>query len=238
METKLRLNLARIHWSLALKALALSVVWLVLPGWAFLVLSFYFYFIPIFHPWKLFLPFLVFLFLASLGPANFGFAVILAVLFYIILGIKDLNFINRRPAYDNLVLVLTFLLDIWFFSAFGDSGGFSAIVSVFLLSAVLVLLYKESLAYGQPLVITRPAGKVGIALGLWWLIVSEMSLAVLFLPVNFLYQSALLFFPSAILMGLISSHLDHAVTRQRILVNFSVAFVFFVLILGSVEWGL
>ena len=57
METKLKLNLARIHWSLVLKAAFLAAVWLLLPGWIFLILSFYFYFVPIFHPWKLFFPF-------------------------------------------------------------------------------------------------------------------------------------------------------------------------------------
>lgn len=109
METKLRLILKRIHWSLALKAAILAVVWMVLPGWAFLILSAYLYFVPFFDPWKLFLPFLVFLFLAFTGPPNPGFALILGSLFYVILGIKDLILIDRRSAYDIMILISLFL---------------------------------------------------------------------------------------------------------------------------------
>lgn len=225
---------------LALKAALLAAAWLILPGWFFLLLSFYFYFVPIFHPWKVFLPFLCFLFLAFNGPVNFGFAVILAVLFYIILGIKDLIFIDRRSAYNNLVLVLIFLLDIWFFSSFfGDSVGRLGIVSIFLLSAISCLLYREFLTYGKSdLSGAGFAGRVNLALGLAWLIISQISLAVIFLPVNFLYQTALIFFLSAAFLGLVSTYLSETISREMILMNFSVVFVFLVIALGSVQWGL
>lgn len=239
METRLKLILRQIHWSLALKAFILAVVWLFLPRWAFLVLSFYFYLVPVFHPGKLFLPFLVFLFLAFEGPTNPGFAVILGLLFYIILGIKDLILIDRRSAYDILVLVLMFVLYIRFFSGFGDSLGYLPVISIFLLSAVLCLLYGGFLSYGSGE--GSSAGERGgskVVLGLVWLLISQMSLAIIFLPLNFIYQSALAFFLSAIIFGLASAYLNGTVTRERILINFSVVFVFLVLILGSVQWGL
>src|SRR2546422_648850 len=115
METKLKLISKRIHWSLALKAGGVAAAWYFLPRWAFLFVVLYFYFVPIFHPWKLFLPFLTFLFLVFnefVVPAGqsqlsqIGFAAIIAVFFYVILGIKDLVLIDRRSAYDGLVLAL------------------------------------------------------------------------------------------------------------------------------------
>ena len=85
---------------------------------------------------------------------------------------------------------------------------------------------------------TSGPGATNIITGLAWFLVSQISLAVLFLPVNFLYQSALAFFLSAVLFGLTSLYLHKAVTRQRILINFSIVFIFMVIVLGSVQWGL
>lgn len=238
METRLRFILKRIHWSLALKALALAAFWLFLPGWAFLVLSLYFYFVPVFHPWRIFLPFLAFLFLAFASPMNFGFALTLAALFYMILGIKDLIFIDRKSVYEMLVFILVFLLQIWFFANLGDLPNSVSLSSAFLLSAVSCLLYRESLSYGNDLWFAAGPNKNGkAALWLIWLLISQVSLAALFLPLHFLYQSALAFFLSAILFGLLSLYVNDVITRARVLLYFSASFVFLVTLLGLAQWG-
>ncbi|MBI2048893.1 MAG: hypothetical protein HYT29_00400 [Parcubacteria group bacterium] len=216
----------------------MAAFWLFLPGWAFLILSLYFYFVPVFHPWKLFLPFLVFLFLAFASPMNFGFALMLAALFYMILGIKDLIFIDRRSVYEILVLILIFLLHIWFFANLGSLPGSVSLLSAFLLSAVSCLLYRESLSYGNNLWFTAGPSKNGtMTLWLVWLLISQVSLAALFLPLNFLYQSALAFFLSATLFGLLSLSANDVITRARVLLYFSASFVFLVTLLGLAPWG-
>lgn len=238
METRLKSILRRIRWSLALKAAFVALSWLWLPHWAFFVLCLYFYFVPIFHPWKLFVPFLVFLFLALNTPASIGFAIIMGALFYTIVGIKDLIFIDRKSAYDALVLAFALLLDLWLFSSLGDAMSSSALVAAFTASIAQCLIYREALRYsqsGREAVHERPS--VGISLGLTWLIVAEILLATLFLPVNFLYQSALAFFSSALLLEVVSLHLEGGLSRHKILAAFSIIFVFLIIIFGSASWG-
>ena len=238
METRLRSTLRRIHWSLVLKAGGVAVAWLLFPWYVFLAVALYFYFVPLFHPSKLLFPFLIFLFLALESPLNLGFALLLGSLFYVILGIKDLILIDRRSAYDILTLTLIFLLDIWFFFSFGDSGGYSAAVSALLLSGVVSFLFWRSLAYAHPHWLSpQEARRMRMVSGAAWFFVSQLSLVVLFLPISALFQAILVFFLSAVVLALLSLHLESALTRNRVLVYFSATFVFLVAVFGFLSWS-
>lgn len=69
-------------------------------------------------------------------------------------------------------------------------------------------------------------------------LVWEFMLALLFVPLNFLYQSMLLLLATTILFEITLDYLGGRLTRRRTLINFSTFLVLAVIILGSAQWGL
>lgn len=238
METKLKSIFGRIHWSLALKAAIFSLGWFFLPFWAFLLIALYFYFSPLFRPLTLALPFSLLILFAAAEPKGVPLAVFFAVLFYLILGIKDLILINRKESYEALVLLLSFLMFVTFFVRL--DGGIDlralpyslATVTAFVFLALCFLRYD--LGFEEKNVRRRR----NIALGLTGILLWQISLAALFLPINFLYQAAILFLAAAMALTLMADYFANRLSRQRILVDFSIALVVLVFILGSASWGL
>src|SRR5882724_5769539 len=128
MAAKLKSITGRIHWFLLAKAAIFGFGWLVLPAWLFFALAAGLYFIPFFRPQKLLIPFLLVLGFALKAPVNFWAAIFLGCVFYCLLGIKDLVFIDRAAAYEVLVFLLAFLYIFAFFGVWNswNSGGFLA----------------------------------------------------------------------------------------------------------------
>src|SRR5580693_6484847 len=108
MVEKLRSITKPIPWSLLLKPLAVAAAWLLLPWWGFLVVAAYCYFFPFFRPAAVGRAFFVFLLLGILIPPGFFQAVGVAIVFLLILGIKDLVIVKRKAAYGMLVFLLSF----------------------------------------------------------------------------------------------------------------------------------
>ncbi len=237
MATKLRLILRRIHWSLVLRAAVFSCAWFLAPFWAFLLVAAYFYFYPFFRPLTFALPFLLLIFLMAVEPQILSLAVFFAVIFYLILGIKDLILINRKPAYEVLVLLLSFLMFVRFFLEFVSWAGLRAPLYSLVMAAVFSFLSRGFLSYetsGEKEI----AGRRDVILGLVCLLLWQTSLVALFLPTNFLYQAAILFLVAMMALELASDYLGRNLTRQRILTNLTVALGILTMILGSASWGL
>lgn len=241
MAAKLKSVLKRIHWSLVIRALVFAAAWFLLPFWIFLFVGLYLYLIPLFRTRELALPFLLVIFFALQEPVSFWFAPLLAALFYLILGIKDLIFIDRKPVYEALVLLLLFLMFLRFFSRFDHWSNPAAFFYALAMSAVSLFLIRGFLNYEASAGLaddSRIKKAAGVSAEIAALVIWQVSLVLLFLPLNFLYQSALLFLTATVLLECIFDYLNKNLTRQRILTSFSVFFVFLVIILGSVRWGL
>lgn len=237
METKLKSILSRIHWSLALKAAVFGAAWFIFPFWAFALIGLYFYFFPFFNSAKFLLPFLILVFLAGTQPENVWFSIFLAVLFYLILGIKNLMIIKRSEASEVLIMLVLFSVFVRFFSAVDNWSGYLAFFGFLLVGILSFLLLSGLMTVGSEArgkIRNKPKIYVAILAFILW----QVSLAVLFLPLNFLYQSALMFVFAATIVGLFMDHLRGELTRYRILANFSIFFTFTVIILGSAQWGL
>lgn len=225
---------------LILRAAIFGAVWFFLPKWVFLLVGIYFYFFPFFRPLKLAIPFLLTIFFAVIEPQSIWQAAFFSVLFYLILGIKDLIFINRRSAYEVLVLLLLFLVFVSFFSHIDNWNRSPVFFYAFALGAAFFFLIRGFITYSETTELKEgPAiWRRELALGIAALLVWQISLALLFLPLNFLYQSALSFLVATIFVEVISDYLSGSLSRKKLLANFSVFFILVVVILGLAEWGL
>lgn len=240
MAAKLRLILKQTHWSLALKAILFGVAWLFLPLWAFFLLGLYFYLVPLFRPLMLALPFFVVLFFAATEPASVWLAVLFSVLFYMILGIKDFILIRRQPVHEVLVLSLLFLIFVRFFSVVDSWSGYIVLFYSLALGVVLFSLARGFMVYGDitEASVRALARRRDVALAVIAFILWQITLVLIFAPLNFLYQSAILFVVATLCLEFAYDYLNGNLTRRRALTNFSIFFVFLVVILGSAQWGL
>ena len=264
---------------LFLKAGILGFLWLFLPFWIFLAAAFYFYFFPFFQPLRLALPFFLTLVMAAIyrsaDPGNVWFSVFIALLFFLILGIKNLIFVNRFMAHQLLVFFLLFLTFLSFFSGFETWRSWTISFFALGVSAIFLLLVKELADYYSPLeshgwkavdeeragasqpefreAKFRRGGSHGLAsmlhnvessrrrtfltIGLGALFIWQLCLILLFLPLNYFYQTALLFLSAVLLIDILIEHLNNRLDRRKILANFSIFFVFAAVILVSARWG-
>lgn len=234
MEAKLKSISNRIHWSLVIKACALGLLWLLLPFWVFFLAAVYFYLIPFFQPFRLIIPFVLTIAVASFLPYNFWFAVFLGLLFFLILGIKNLIFVNRFDNHQLMVFLLLFLLFFSFFSGFENWRGLIVSWAALALGFSFYFLFHELAGYTSEHGRTK---KIVIA-ALGSLLIWQAAVAVLFLPVNYFYQTAVLFLSSVILVDIFLEYLNGGLNRRKILSDFSIFFVLSAVILASASWGL
>lgn len=234
MEIKLKSISRTIHWSLLLKALIVAILWMFLPYWAFLLLALGFYFIPFFEPRRLFLPFLLFLFFAAVLNHGYPSAFLLGIIFFLILGIKNLLLIDRASAYETLFFALFFLAVFRFFVIF-ESPASQFFVASTGVALIFALLLKNFLVFSSKFAELADRGKF-IAVVLPGIIIWQWLLAVFFLPINHFYQTALVFLAGFILTELMYSYIDNSLDRRKILTYFSVFFAAVAIILAANSW--
>lgn len=246
MEIKLKSISRQIPWFLVVRSVFFIAGWLYLPFWLFLALSLYLYLSPIFQSLALLLPFLSLLALSALGPQNLWFATILFLTFFILLGIKELFFIDRKAAYETLILLILFASFVLFFFHFSDWTSSSALLWDFLISIAFFLLTKSMVRYLEKNGIHFFEGfserekkiKQSVFIGITALLTWQFALIILFLSISFFYQSALLFFITAILLEVILDDMNGELTRRRLMLNLSFLFICIVFVLAASDWTL
>ncbi len=93
-----------------LKAFFFGMAWNFLPTWIFVPIALGLYFIPTFQTKKLLAPFAAILLLCFSRTPSFAYALILCVVFGWMLFIKELMLVDRRSAYEILIVALSYLL--------------------------------------------------------------------------------------------------------------------------------
>jgi hypothetical protein len=236
MAEKLRSISKRIHWSLLLRAAVFGVAWFLLPFWLFFFVALYLYFVPLFQAGKLAMPFFVLLILTYIQAPDPLFIIVFGAIFYLLLLIKDLLLIDRRSAYELLVLMLTFLFLRNFYMAFpqGINGAalwYALLIAVF--SALLIRSFVRSFRNEQ-----TPHASERLALWLAFLFIWQMAIVGLFLPLDFVYQTIIVFLAVILAVDLIPDYLAGALARTKTLTTVTAVLVLFALVLSSARWGL
>ncbi|MCL5733773.1 MAG: hypothetical protein M1334_03940 [Patescibacteria group bacterium] len=233
MATKLKSALKTIPWSLAAKAVITGCSWLYLPFWIFILVSFYFYFVPLFRPFKFAAIFLSFLVLAFLLPANWVTALALVVVFFLLLGIKDLVFIERRTAYEIAVLLI-FLLA---FTSFFLNYSFlevSAINGIVLILVFGYFLIKNLMSYLRTGTDDRVVNLASFVISF---IISESLVVLLVMPFDFYPRLALAFLTLILLLDLNINYFEKKLTNRKILIDFTIFFILAAIILAAINLG-
>jgi hypothetical protein len=238
MAEKLKSILKRTSWSLLLKAVIFGVAWWVLPFWLFLIIALYLYFVPNAGAGKVKAPFFVLLLISLLQHQNVLAAAIFAGAFYCILLIKDLLIIDRRSAYEVLMLVLSYMLIRGFFlNTAGSLGGWTLFYSVIVAYAVsaLVTSFIKNFPEGEPSYEVRVFRRM---LGwMTFLLMWQLLVVGLFLPVNFLYQAAIVFLVAIIPISFVQ-YIFGGFSRTKVLASGMVIFALLVIVLASAHWAL
>lgn len=234
MEAKLKSTLKPIRWSLLLRAGVFGLAWLFLPYWLFFLVAIYFYCKPFFHTRRLIWPFVLTLFAAFVLPVNFWLALFLSALFYLIVGIKNLSLVDRFSSHQLLVFFLLFLIFLAFFIHFENWQNWQVSFWSLGLSLSFFLLAKDLVGYeSEKKRKTHVFAVLTAAFFVW-----QASLVVLFLPLNYFYQTALLFLTAVVSLDLLFEYFQGKLDRHKILTGFSAFFVFTSLILASARWFL
>lgn len=229
----------RIHWPLLIKAAAFGFSWFLLPFWLFLAIGIYFYFMPLFRPKDLAFPFAALIFFAYTEERSLLLAILFAALFYLIIGVKDLILINRQSAKEILALLFALFLAVKFFSSADNWSGLSVLGYSFVASVFVFFLAKLFIRSDSASGNDEMAGKkTTIALLAASFFIWQLFLSLVYLPLNFLYQSAIFIVTATIFLELISDHIRSALTKRKILLQFSIFLVFAATILVSAQWAL
>jgi len=269
MAAKLKSISRQIHWSLLGRAALFALAWFFLPFWLFALIALYLYFFPLFNTWKLFWLFFALLVLAYIeesgaGSSGLVFVVIFAALFYYLLLIKDLLLIDRKSAYELLILVLVFFLFRDFYGKIGIGVGVGAAsltsiitgVSLWygLLVAALIGLLVNSFirTFSDTINVNtihsdniysdsvheNPMRRITVWLA--FILVWQFLILGLFLPLDFAYQSVVVFLASVFIVDLLPEACIEAagVSRQRIVTTGITAGVLLFIVLASAHWGL
>ncbi len=239
MVEKLKSILRRISWSLVLKALFFAVAWWALPFWLFLIIAFYLYFVPITGAGTVSASFFVLILITLLQKQSIIFAVIFGVVFYFLLLIKDLIIIDRRFAYDALMLVLSYLLIRGFFLNVGGSFGWWSLMDSAIVAMAASALVGSFIKNFSALPEGAPYEKRSFRRMLGWmtfLLMWQLLIVGLLLPLNYLYQSAIVFLVAIIILDLVPQHIFGELTRVKVLATGTIIFSLLVIVLASARW--
>ncbi len=238
MVARLRSISKTIPWWLTLKTTLVAAAWLWLPFWLFVVLAAGFYLFPLFEPLRFALPFLLLLISAAFLPVMFGTALILGAMYFLLLGIKDLILIHRFPAYESLLFTLYLLLFLNFFARFDRPDAAGAFLASLGVALAVSLLLWGFFRYGEASAGLElwPRRRLALTLGLVGFLLWQWLLVLLFLPLNFYFQTALLFLGAVSATELVFEYRQGSLSRRRALVHFSTALIFFAVILAANTW--
>lgn len=246
MAAKLKSITKLIHWSLLLRAVVFTLSWLYLPFWIFILLALYCYFVPAFHAGRLFVLFFTLLVLCYAEPSTGLGAVVMAIIFgaifYYLLLKKDLLLIDRVTAHELLTMILSFFLFREFFAGFNQGPTGAALAWAFLAALLWSRLLNNLMARQAEEVAPReeregyPRSLRRASVWLAFILMAQALIVTLFLPLNFIYQSTVVFLVAALLIELLPARATGALSEEKIRVTGAVVFALMVIVLGVAKW--
>ena len=239
MEPKLAFISKQIHWSLLIRAAIFAVSWWYFPAWLFVIIAGLLYFIPPFESRKNIGMFAVFLGVAIATPSGVATAIIYGILWYYLLMIKNLLIIDRKSGRTIFAMALSFFLfreffGIWDRGVTAGALGWAWIVAIafgILLNSVIVARRGKELH-------AAAAAERRAVVGVASLLILEAVIAGLFLPVDFIYQSIIVFLVAALLLDMVPAYFFGELKSYRIRTTAMTISALLVIVLASARWGI
>lgn len=228
------------------RAFLFVLAWAFVPWWLFIPIALCLYFVPLPEANITVVPFLALLALCVVYPPSWFFAIVFALLFGYILLVKDLYIIDRKLAYEMLTLVLVFLLLRVFYLDMDGRGGISVVLYAFIVAGIFAGLisgfmacfpfYTDGAAPDNVISPQKPLPRIITAIA--FLLFFQLLMTGFFLPLDFIYQSVVVFLFATLIMELLPSYPFGSFSRSKLLTTSSVVFTLLVLVLGSARWRL
>jgi hypothetical protein len=236
MVEKLKSISRQTHWSLVVRAIIFALAWFFTPFWLFAMIAASLYFFPLFRPGKLFWPFVALLILGFLQPMSFLAFCLMGAAFYYLLLIKDLLLIDRKSAYELLLLGISFFLLRDFYQTLGnDFNGWVIWYSLLLAGLMGVLIHSFIRCFSEATEQKKLAGVVGwLSFMFFW----QFLILGLFLPIDFTYQSTIVFLAGALAMDLVPSYYFGELSRSKMLATSTMMFALLVIVVAAARWTL
>ncbi len=238
MVEKLRSILKQIPWSLVLRACIFGAGWLLFPFWTFLLIALYFYLFPFFQPVKFVFHFAVLIFFMATMSPGFAAALLFSVVFYLLLGLKDFRFIDRRSTYEAALFLFVIMLASRFYFFFGVWQMTFSVFYALLFGLLFFFLSRGLWGYSAASFELALENRSRVSRFTLAILLCQLMFGIAVLPLNFLYQASIFFIVAAILIESVFDYLYGALTSRRLLVDFSILFVAIAIILGSAPWSL
>ena len=228
---------------MALKAAIFGVLLsLVVGRWSlvilFLAVAFYFYFRSFFNIRQFLASFLTILVLSLLvvnllvvGRWSLVVGLFFGLLFFFLLGIKDLIFIRREPLYYLLNSLLLLAVFVYFFNSNNFEQPFWFLVKSLAAFLAVFFLFKEFLTVvvGNQKRNLMAAGSAFLSLQFLWVIG--------FLPFRSLNAASLALLIALILEDFIVHHLSGTINCRIVLRNMTMFLVLAMIIFGASKWA-
>ena len=170
------------------------------------------------------------------SPLFFIYSLILIFSFFLLLGIKNLIFINHYQVYQFLNNFLFFLIFIIFFSSDKSQLFFLKFLVLFLSS---FLIFKELLSWH----FSRFESQLQISIqrinaysAIFAFLLGQLVWAIALLPIGFLNLSALMLVFVLASKDLVTNHLEEKIDKNLILKNITMVIFFSIVIFAFSKW--
>ena len=238
MAAKLTSISRQIHWPLLIKAAIFAAAWWYLPEWLFVVVACGIYFFPFFEAQRNFPAFLVLLGVAIATAPSMLMAAIYGALFYYLLLIKDFLVVDRKSARTIFAMALSFLLFREFFLTWSLGISSGSLLWAWVVVAAFGILMNGVIAArrGKEIDDERGSRARHAAVGVSAFFIFEVLVACLFLPIDFIDQSIVVFLAAAFLLDLVPTYFFRELESRRIRTTAITLATLLVIVLASVKW--
>ena len=195
----------------------------------FLTTAIFLYSKPIFNTFYFWASFLILLVMALNSPPSFLMAAFYAFLFYIILGLKNLVFINRANWHQALHLLLFYEMFLLFWGAGDETTFLLRLAGIFVTSMLLIREFFKVAA------VDFPKRRV-IASWILALLFAETVWAISWLPIGFLNSAALALLAVFTLINLTLSHFKGTLNKKAVLSAITFFILFALAIFITSKW--
>lgn len=229
---------------LVVKPIVLGLLWAGAPFWMFAVGALWAYFVPWFRVQPFLLHFAALLFLAErwdargeggalLSEAPFstawlfhlGAAIMIALFFTVLLGVKDLALLRRDVAEKILGIALFFFLSLEVFLLATGPGRAGSLLLFPLLAAIAIYFFRSETSWKEfPLTAS--------------VLLTEAGALLLFLPVAAAEKAAIFFILAVALFEFCRDGAESRTPFLTLLMYFAGVFFFSALVLLFAKWGI
>jgi hypothetical protein len=197
------------------------------------VLGVIFYFSSLFRVKHMGIPFISALVIAHVLGQNVLAGIFLAACMFLIFGLKELVFIDRRSVYTTLIFLIFFFTSFLLYENL-DAWSVWFPVKSLLFAWLFWVLINGFLIEAEG----GATGRTPLILGALAFVFWEISTAVAFLPLDFLYHAGIMVFFAFVFFEWLLDYSRGGLSKNKILLYISLLFILITLIFSFAKWSL